>query len=107
MRALGLCKAALAKLSQGWGFRDTPDLESCLGNLTFIVGAVEGFSPCLSSSRLPGFLGDALRGRSTLDNLHSKTRLLLGVIVTENTRIEYQSVSNTNPRHRKIFNNLE
>ena len=36
----------------------------------------------LRSSSLPGFLGEALLGLSTLANLHSTTLLLLGVIVT-------------------------
>ena len=81
--ALGLWfKAALAKLSQGWGLRPTEGLESCLGSLTFMVGTVGGFTDCVNSSKLPGFLGEALRGRSTLANLHSTILLLLGVIVT-------------------------
>lgn len=47
-----------------------------------MVGTVVGFTDCVNSSKLPGFLGEALRGRSTLANLHSTILLLLGVIVT-------------------------
>lgn len=61
------------------------DFESCLGKTTLMGGTGLGSSlpvVVLRSASFPGFLGDALRGLSTLANLHSVTRLELGVIVT-------------------------
>lgn len=82
---LGLWRAWLANSAHGFAL-DFADFESCLGKTTFMGGtAWPGTWPgflLFKSSSLPGFLGEALLGLSTLASLHSVTRLLLGVMVT-------------------------